>query len=316
SEIGYWQGDVLVKKDGCDEEIVVCDNLDPQVFPENVVKILRENYPWQWIDNQGNPQTTSTGTACQEGARTGCNLIRFGVTYIIQEIGKFSNTAQKYLLAEDIQINPCLDQTDPNNEKWFFDIENIRVPIFSAMCPEQPNSCGWNIDLLDGANADTLSKYITNYQTYKEVLKAVDWWAVGSYTNDNKKNYYSKLNITKYYFSSGIIAHEHKHVLQKDSCLNVYMNSESGMRIFRKPPYILTKEKYQCPEDVINVLKKGLPPSFKGLIVGGTNLNNFYKVVNGVPKYETDADNYASTTYKTIKSNIQNWAKNQSWFPK
>jgi len=193
------------------------------------------------------------------------------------------------------------------------------VPIFSAMCTEHPNNCGWKIDLLDGTNADTLTKYITNYKTYKEVLKAIDWWAVGPYTNAMNKNYYYKLNIKKYYFSQGIIAHERKHVLQKDSCLNAYMNSENGMKIFRRPPYILSRENYTCPEEVIKVLKKGLRTGFKGLINYGTNLDNFYNVKNGVPKYEVDADNYAKTTYdsdNSIKSNIESWAQNQPWFLK
>ena len=306
----------VVVGDECDEEIVVCDNYDPQIFPEHIVEIVKENDPWQWLDYLGDPQSTNTGTACKEGARSGCETIRFGVTYVMQEIGKYSNTGKKYVLAEDIKIKPCLDKSDPVDEKWFFDIENIRVPIFSAICSEQPNNCGWKIDLLDGKNHDTLEKYITNYETYKEVLKAIDWWAIGPYTNNSNNNYYSKLNITKYYFSQGIIAHEQKHVLQADSCLNVYMNSDNGMKIFRRPPYILSRQNYSCPEDVINVLKKGLRTSFKGLIIYGTNIDNFYNVKNGIPKYEMDADSYAKTTYNSIKYNIESWAQNQLWFPK
>ncbi len=134
---------ILVVGDECDEEIVVCNSFDPQTINTNNFELLRENVSWQWIDKQGNPQTTNSGSACKLQEWFNCDSTRNGVTYLMSTIGNFSTTPQTiYRILDDTKINVCLDTRDSNNKKWIPHIENIRINIFSAFCPEQADRCG------------------------------------------------------------------------------------------------------------------------------------------------------------------------------
>jgi hypothetical protein len=45
---------IVVVENGCDEEIVVCNNYQPPKFEDvSTITILKSDTTWQWIDSQG-----------------------------------------------------------------------------------------------------------------------------------------------------------------------------------------------------------------------------------------------------------------------
>ena len=171
--IGY--GTVVVEKDECDEEIVVCFNYQPPKFKDvSTITVLGENDSWQWIDNQGNPQTTNTGSACDYQIDPN----EFGKTYIMNKIGDFAPGNPVYNLLDDTKVTVCQDKNNPSDPIWRYSVENIRVPIFSAHCSARPITKGF-IDLEDGTNTTFLADNIKNCTEYVQVMETLDWWWIG-----------------------------------------------------------------------------------------------------------------------------------------
>ena len=141
----------VVVGDECDEEIVVCNNYQPPKFEDvSTITELGENDPWQWIDNQGNPQTTNTGTACDYEI----DPKEFGKTYILPKIGDFSTgnpPPPVYNRLDDMKVIACADKSNPIVSIWRISVNNLRVPIFTDHCPAPPAARGF-IDLEDGSN--------------------------------------------------------------------------------------------------------------------------------------------------------------------
>ena len=167
-------GDVVVKEDECNEEIVVCNNYQPPKFEDvSIITELGENDPWQWIDEQENPQTTN--------ASNGCNIIdlgEIGLTYIMGTIGDLTiNQQPVYTRLDDMRVTACADKSNPipSEHIWRFSVENMRIPIFRDHCPAWAIANDY-VDLLDGTNADTLVKYIKNCKDYSDVMGALEWW--------------------------------------------------------------------------------------------------------------------------------------------
>ena len=108
------------------------------------------------------------------------------------------------------------------------------------------------------------------------------------------------------------------------SSLSKVMNGQDGL------PSIAIYDKYflnvyKCPEDALNALfaKGGKVIKMKDQIKNSmynqlTNASNLKRVgsVDGQLRYnsELEADELARPKYDEIKKNIENWAKQQSWW--
>ncbi|MCC6254404.1 MAG: hypothetical protein IT276_05790 [Ignavibacteriaceae bacterium] len=310
-ETGYWEGDVVVKQDECDEEIVVCDSFEPQKFEEvGTITVLGENDTWQWKDENDSLKTTSTGNACDEGKHNSCDSVNFGKTYLMQEIGKYSPGNLIYSLNEDMKVSVCSDQRITSKHLWQFNVDNIRVPIFTSFCYEEPDNCNW-INLGDGTDTTVLSQNIKSCKDFDKIMDVIDWWKIGPYYNaKNNTNCPSKI-----YFSFGIMKHEEHHVTQNTQSVLRFLNDgDSGLVVLRNEPFLPEKSKYSCPDEVIKIYKKVIKNRLNGMIKHAVNLKNFSLIENGQWKFELDADVAARIDYETISSSIKNWAKLQNWW--
>ena len=299
---GY--GNVLVKKDECDEEIVVCNNYQPPKFEDvGTITVLSENDPWQWIDKQGTLHTSSTGAACNYALPPGCGEVVFGQTYIMPSIGE----PRVYNLLDDMKVTVCLDKNDPDNHYWNFSLDNFRVPLFSSHCPNQPQTCGY-VDLGDGTNSSLLSQNITNCNDYNNVMSALFYWIIGPERMGMKPPY-------KYYFSAGITAHEKEHVEQIKKLLPLFWNGAGGFGRL-KSKKIEKSDVNKCPEHALNKNEFDIRDNLK------FDLENYFNALEKLMGYdkggysiaELDADELVRPIYDEIKKNIKNWASQQSWW--
>ncbi len=303
-------GDVIIKEDECDEEIVVCDSFEPQTINTTNFELLRENVPWQWVDKQGNPQTTNSGSACKLQEWFNCDSTRNGLTYLMRIIGNYSTTPQTiYRILDDTKIKVCLDTRDINKKKWIPHIENIRIPIFSAFCPEQADRCGIYKDFFDATDTTIFANFIKNKNDYDDVMDALDWWWEGPYRNA-KNNVYLNNNIR---FSEGIITHEYQHFLYyRDSSIS-YMNGSEGLVSLKTNlEFQRNITQFKCPEDVendpfyISVIKIKIWQLIDEGVKRGRTIDPITKKDNT----EFDCDVAARKTYDDIKKRINVWAKN------
>ena len=309
----YGMGRLLITEDSeCDEPIIECDSNEPQSAGNETIEVLGENQTWQWIDADGNVKTTNTGSACEYLRPTTCDSIEFGKTYIMPKIGDYSNGADIYNLLDDMEVTVCLDKSNPENEYWQFNVSNVRIPVFSDHCPYMPQNCyPTRIDLGDGTNTTLLANFILNRRIFELVMKTIDWWKDGPYLNEAKK----KAPPSKFYFSPGIISHENFHVQQTRLCIPDFLNSPYGYPIIRDLKLLKTKGS-PCPENALNQMRMPIQNSLASKLTEANDLKTHLGVdsVTGQPKSELAADKAAQSVYKAIKKNIENWAKQQSWY--
>ena len=91
----------VVVGDECDEEIVVCANLDPQILQESSFLKLRRNVDYIWIDEDGNSHTSNTGNACLFDPPLKGRL-DLGKCYTFEIIGNYAASTDIYYLLDDI----------------------------------------------------------------------------------------------------------------------------------------------------------------------------------------------------------------------
>ncbi|OQY72040.1 MAG: hypothetical protein B6D44_11000 [Ignavibacteriales bacterium UTCHB2] len=305
--------------DDCDEEIVVCNNYQQPKFEDvGTITVLGENDLWQWTDSQGIQQTTNTGNACNFKPQLG----EFGKTYIMPKIGDFAPDNLVYSLLDDTRVTVCQDKNNLTDPIWRYSVENLRVPIFRDHCPAWAINNDY-VDLLDGTNADTLAKYINNCADYTKVMVALEWWWIGPYRQQGQDPPY------KFYFSTGVIAHENIHVKQmKDGGTkyfpvgSIYKEMNNGSKGFRalalyKYSAILAK----CPEDALAAVQgtETMEERVKiQLDAALTIANDLVSLIGqdnqGRDKSELEADELARPKYDEIRTNLKNWAKQQSWW--
>nr|HMN25642.1 hypothetical protein [Ignavibacteriaceae bacterium] len=305
----YANGIVVVG--GCKQKTVICNNYQPPKL-ENVssISILGENKPWNWKDDKGKNQNTSTGDACNYQMTNGCSDIMFGQTYIMPKIGDFASGTPPppiYNRLDDMKIVVCLDKSDPNHQYWNFNIENLRVPIFTSHCPDEPANC-YYVDLGDGSDATLLSQYIKNCTDYNKVMHVLkDYWVFGP-------ERIGGLPYEKYYFSAGIIFHENHHVDQIEKYLYLILNSTGGLKQLANKR-IEKNNQYKCPEDALNAKKQEIKELINDFLYMINDLKTLMNK-NNTGKYisEIEADKVASLEYEKIKTRIQNWAIQQSWW--
>lgn len=308
---------LLVVVNECDEEIVVCNNYQPPKFEDvSTITELGENDPWHWIDDQGTPQTTNTGTACDYDI----NANEYGKTYIMPSIGDYAS-APIYNRLDDMQVTVCLDKSDNQHHYWKFSVLNIRVPIFTAHCPTRPKTNGY-VDLIAGANTDTLAKYIKNCNDYSNVMETLNWWRKGPYRQCGQSPPH------KFYFSAGTIAHEKVHVKQLRDGSTTAFPVASISKVMNGPLALKSLETfklektiqgaYKCPEDALAQQKDRVRELLNTALYSANNLKRQggYAVKFGCQdaNSEFEADELARPKYDEIKKSIENWAKQQSWW--
>jgi hypothetical protein len=304
----YANGIVVVGNE-CNEEIVVCDNFDVQVFDNNSISVLKEYQTWEWIDREGNTKSTNVGNACKFNQPSGCSSVEFGKTYVLPQIGDYAPNQIVYKRLDDMKVKTCLDKRLTEHEYWQFKVENIRVPIFVDFCDELPVVCGW-VNLGDGTDGIILSNYIVDCKSYKRVISLVDWWWEGAYHNESR----GIQAPYKAYFRDAVLPHENIHLDQLKIQIPLQMNGPMGLPAIELLK--LNKEYFECPEDALNdrverikeLLNNALSIADDLKTSMGTDPNT------GQPWSEIYADIGARAKYDTIRKNIKNWAKQQNWW--
>ena len=305
-------GDVVVKENECDEEIIICDNFNVQVFDTNSISVLQEYQTWEWIDRDGNMKSTNVGNACKFNQPSGCGSVEFGKTYILPKIGDYAPGQPIYNRLEDMKVKVCIDNRSPDKDFWQFNVENIRVPIFMDYCSEMPIVCGW-VDLGDGTDATILSTYISDCASYRRVIDLVDWWWNGAY--HNQANGVSP--PYKAYFLAGVLPHENIHLNQLKTQIPLEMNGLYGLPAMEtfKLEKTMTGA-YSCPENALNQQEERIKELLNNALYSANNLHARMGTDpnTGQPWSEIYADQGARPMYDTIRQNIKNWAQNQPWW--
>ncbi len=267
---GY--GNVVVKEDSCDEEIVVCDSFEPQKFDDpGVGKIekLISNAPWNWIDPvTKTPKNTDAGEGCNRGKSS----TDVGLTYVMSEIGPFSQSTPSviYQLSEDIIIEACLDDRNPNEKLWRFKIKNVRVPIFVDVCSTFISNRNF-IDLGDATDFSLLGSHITNCIEFRKVLADLDWEISGG-----DYSFPCVIRTSKYLFSTAIREHEEKHFQDKTYYIKKELDENTLLQLQQMTR---KKDDYPCPEAVLGPDNSGKTKRelFKSLIsariIKGANID-------------------------------------------
>ena len=93
------------------------------------------------------------------------------------------------------------------------------------------------------------------------------------------------------------------------------MNGVNGLQQLQLDDYKILKEDYNCPEDAIKKKKRGIYQLLHEALEEGKNLDQEFGIHHsGVSWHELLAEESAQETYKQIRKNIMNWAKNQTWW--
>ena len=291
----------VVVGDACEEEIVICNNPQPQIFDQNSIEVYRENehfYTGQY-DPLGN-EIFYIVQGCQlkkkfeesDAVIHGFTIVMPGLPLAIDP----PPLPEEYWWRPSmhIELGVCLVE---NENRWLITIKNLRIPIFSSACIEGL------IDLEDGTNTSLLDQNITSKSIYNKVIRDLNFWYKGSYSQ--KKKY-----TPTYAFKQGIEAHEAYHAgkdsLEIESLFNKYFQVFFNVN---EP-----KSKYPCPEDLIASIGSGVETRVNQEIETA-----IYRFSHLAPweqdNEELDADADADTreTYRQIRINIENWAANKTW---
>ena len=295
-ETGYWEGDVVVKQDECDEEIVVCENLEPQILSQSAFEEVHSNIDWHWIDENGTPKSTNVGDGCSYMPPNDPNELEFGKVYFMEIIGT------EYEALEDMIVKACLDESDSENKKWRFNLSNIRIPIMNTLCLTEPKNRQWR-DFGDGSNTTIFETYIGNCIEYDNVMESLLWQIAGGYLQESK-GIPLKFAV---YSSKAVQEHEDEHVRQLKRIITEKMNQKHFPEI--KQFFTLLQSEYPCPEDAVNKNKNTFKTLLKSYFNGyndlETQLGNDPE--SGIPISERDADIAAHHTYLDIYNAIYDW---------
>ena len=285
--IGY--GTVLVKKDECDEEIIVCNNPQPQTFNPLWIEKYK-NYSY-FDPEPKNPQSLKYIVS-------GCQLKKNGnvqgLTFIIPGIPLSKTANQNYFWRpqDNAIIKVCLDE---NEKRWLIRFEELRIAIFSSDCIEGL------VDLGNGSNISLLESNITSMKDYRIVIDDIKSWR-NQYPVDPKK----------YAFNSGIIKHEYKHFLI-DSIYVINSFNNLFNNIFNSNEWFLDKNTFTCPKEVLSAKEFLLRDNIIQVV---NNCFTRYKNLSETEKEQEEIEcvKFAQDEYDLIKIRIQGWAVNQPWF--
>ena len=286
--VGY--GTVVIKKDECEEEIVVCENNQAQIFnPFWIEKYKNYSYFDYDLSDPLNPNYIV------EGCQLKRNDLVQGFTFIMpgMPLGKNWNQSYSWTPQDNVKIKVCLLE---NENRWLIKFDELRIPIFSSACIE-----GYT-DLGDGTNITILNSEIKSKSDYDVLLNDLKYWEIGPYSQPGKKP-------QKYVFESGILKHEYKH-FQIDSVYVLNTFNKFFSDLFNN--WILDKSQYSCPENALSSKEESIrvftSNEVSNCFLRYDNLKEWEK-----KKEELKCDKYARQEYKNIREKIKNWAKNKSW---
>lgn len=191
-----------------------------------------------------------------------------------------------------------MDKRDSGNEKWQFNVANIRIPIYMSLCPRE----GW-IDLGDGTDGSLLSSYIQDCIELDDVINWLDiYWIPGQHISEIKP-----ITANKYTFSAGTLANEEYHIGRLKYATTKAINDT--IDLLRTDEYKFSKDDYPCPEDVINAKAENV----RNLVTAG-----YYKwpsKLGGTTEAEEiDSDKSSTPVFRQIRLSIIDWARQQSWW--
>ncbi|MCZ7610166.1 MAG: hypothetical protein M5U17_08345 [Ignavibacterium sp.] len=285
----------VVVEDGCDEEIVVCTNLEPQILKEESFLKLRREEDYKWKDKAGNNHTSNTGNAClYQPPNTG--ILDLGKCYVFEIIGNYAASTDPYYLLDDAIIKACLDETDPNNPQWQFNVENLRIPVFADTCSLPSHY----IDLIDG-QLTKIKDRVPHCDFYKGAVEVLNYFEKGPYYQPGIDPKYSIV------FSAGIDAHENEHYLQTIREVIRYFKEEDVFKKIRDNYRIPKNDIQSCPESAIALVEDLIKKDLINAILEGSDLKTrmgFDKEKNEY-KTELEADKTATETYITIKQSFK-----------
>jgi hypothetical protein len=292
--IGY--GTVIVKKDECYEEIVVCNNFEPQTLSQSAFEVVRSNTDWHWVDENGTAKSTNIGDGCIYMPPNNPNELEFGKVYFMENIGT------DYEALDDMIVEACLDESDPENKKWRFNLSNIRIPIMNTLCLTEPKNRNW-IDLGDGTNTTLLENYIADCLSFGNVMRALRWHIEGGYLQQARG---IPLEFAVY-SSIAVQVHEDEHVRQLKRLITEKMNEEHFPQI--RTLFTLLQSGYHCPEDAVIQNKNTFKTLLKSYFNDYNNLEYWLRPdeESGVPNSELEADRAAYQTYVDIYNAIYDW---------
>jgi hypothetical protein len=262
---------------------------------ETAAEVIGANYDWNWYDTNNYFLTANVGNPCnydlseQKG---------HGITKALTKI-PYNLDAEEpiYDIFEDLRFSVCLDQRDTENKKWQFNINNLRIPIYTSFCPRD----GW-IDLGDGTDATLLNSMINDCLALGDVLYWLDvYWIPGQHL---KKSFL--ITDRKYVFRAGVLKNEEYHVNRLKTNITLAIND--SLYLLRTDDYKFSKELYNCPKDVINLEKEKV----RQLIIRGRA--SWPNKMEPQEIEEINSDIYSRDTFKQIRQNIIDWAKQQSWW--
>ena len=285
--LGY--GTFVVKKGECDEEIIVCNNPQPQTFNPLWIEKYK-NY--SYFDPE--PKNPLSLNYIVSGCQFKRNSNVQGLTFIIPGIplSKTANQNYSWRPQDNAIIKVCLDE---NEKRWLIRFEELRIPIFSSDCIEGL------VDLGNGSNISLLESNITSMKDYRIVIDDIKSWR-NQYPVDPKK----------YAFNSGIIKHEYKHYLI-DSIYVINSFNNLFNNIFNSNEWFLDKNTFTCPKEVLSAKEFLLRDNIIQVV---NNCFTRYKNLSETEKEQEEMEcvKFAQDEYDLIKIRIQGWAVNQPWF--
>ncbi|MGQ9799996.1 MAG: hypothetical protein ACUVRG_12060, partial [Ignavibacterium sp.] len=286
--VGY--GTVVIKKDECEEEIVVCENNQAQIFnPLWIEKYRNYSYFDYDLKDPFNPNYIVQGCQLKRN-----NLVQ-GITFIMpgMPIGKNWSQSYSWTPQDNATIKVCLLE---NENRWLIKFDELRIPIFSSACIQD------YVDLGNGLEISLLDSYVKNINEYKKVINDIDKW----------RNDYPVPKPERYAFSSGIIKHEYRHFLI-DSLYVITVFNNLFNTFFNDQNWFLDKNTYSCPESVLStkkfLLRDEIQKALNNCFLRYSNLSSAEKETE-----ELDCVKFAQDEYDLIKKRIQQWAVNQPWF--
>ena len=289
-------GDLVVKEDECDEEIVVCENLEPQTHSQSAFEEVHSNIDWNWIDENGTPKSTNVGDGCSYMPPNDPNELEFGKVYFMEIIGT------EYEALDDMIVKACLDESDPENKKWRFNLSNIRIPIMNTLCLAEPKNRNWT-DLGDGTNTTLLENHVFDCLSFGILMRSLQWQIEGGYLQQAQG---IPLEFAVY-SSIAVKEHEDEHVRQLKRIITEKMNQKHFPDI--RQFFTLLQSEYPCPEDAVDHYKNTFKTLLKSYFNDYNNLEYWLKPdkESGVPNSELEADRAAYQTYVDIYNAIYDW---------
>ena len=272
----------------------VDNNPQPQTFDPSSVEILHEGDSFTWIDNN-EPRTVLVGDVCglanvpQGDVLVGFEQMLTQIPINLQQ----SSVPIYYPGLSGIDIAPCKDGV---NNKWYFNVRNLRVPIFQSICDSIVRASGL-IDLGDGTNYALLSQIIFNCTDWDELRRWIEYVRDSAHDSTIAQPNNSVMRFSKYYFSPAIITHEAQHGKDQLDSLKVSIDS-AFTAIYVKAvstlEYPCAKNALSAEYEILNILSR----SYTNGASKPIDLSNARRAA--MPVYNKVIDNIR----KWVRSNI------------